>query len=196
MALQETNLYEVNWSRLPMPVDDGGAGHLLGLELPPIVLKSTDGTEVCLARLQGRTVVYLYPKTGRPGLPLPPDWDTIPGARGCTPQACAFRDHHRELIAAGADRVFGLSTQDSEYQREAVARLHLPFVLLSDANLELTTALRLPAMLLVTPESAETLTKRQTLIIDHAKIVHVMYPVFPPDENPARVLAWLKANPR
>jgi peroxiredoxin len=185
-----TDLTKVDWSRLPRPVDDGAARHLAGAAVPPVALPATDGRAIVLSELRGRTVVYAYPMTGRPGTPLPDGWDEIPGARGCTPQACAFRDHYAELKAAGADRVFGLSTQDNAYQREAAERLHLPFPLLSDAALRLTTALNLPVMLV----GGVTLLKRMALIIDDGVIVHVLYPVFPPDRNAAEVLAWLRAQ--
>lgn len=184
------NFLDVDWSRLPPPVDDGAARHLLGARLPDIPLPATDDTEVSLARQVGITVLYAYPMTGRPGVSLPEGWDDIPGARGCTPQSCAFRDHHAELLSAGAARVFGLSTQDTDYQREAATRLHLPFPLLSDAALRLTTALQLPVMLV----GRATLLKRLTLIIEDGAIAHVFYPVFPPDRNAADVLDWLRAR--
>src|SRR3954451_19167149 len=129
---------------LPVPHDDGAARHLTGMRLPDIALAATDGASVNLSRLAGRTVVYVYPRTGRPGQALPTGWDAIPGARGCTPQSCSFRDHFSEIKSAGADHLFGLSTQDSGYQHEVAERLHLPFALLSDARLELTHALNLP----------------------------------------------------
>jgi peroxiredoxin len=181
---------DVDWSRLPRPEDDGAARQLPGSRIPPVALLATDGTEVVLGELPGRSVVYVYPMTGRPDVALPEGWDAIPGARGCTPQSCAFRDHHAEIIAAGADRVFGLSTQDTGYQREAAERLHLPFPLLSDAALRLTTALRLPVMLV----GGATLLKRMALIIEDGVIAHVFYPVFPPDQNAAEVLEWLRAR--
>ena len=181
---------DVDWSRLPRPLDDGAARHLPGSRIPPVTLPATDGSSVALGELAGRSVVYVYPMTGSPGTQLPDGWDEIPGARGCTPQACAFRDHHAELVAAGADRVFGLSTQDTDYQREAAQRLHLPFPLLSDAALRLTTALRLPVMLV----GGATLLKRMALIIEDGVIAHVFYPVFPPDQNAAEVLGWLRAR--
>jgi peroxiredoxin len=181
---------DIDWSRLPPPIDDGEARHLLGAAIPPIALQATDGRAIVLGELPGRTVIYAYPMTGRPGVALPDGWDEIPGARGCTPQSCAFRDHHAELTAAGADRVFGLSTQDTAYQQEVAERLHLPFPLLSDAALRLTTALRLPVMLV----HGATLLKRMALIIDGGVVRHVIYPVFPPDRNAAEVLAWLKAH--
>ena len=183
------NLTDVDWSRLPAPQDDGAADHLRGARVPDIALASTDNNEISLGKLPGRTVVYAYPMTGRPGVALPDGWDGIPGARGCTPQSCAFRDHHAELLAAGADRVFGLSTQDSGYQREAAERLHLPFPLLSDAALRLTTTLRLPVMFV----EGATLLKRMAMVIEDGDIARVFYPVFPPDRNAADVLNWLRA---
>lgn len=141
------DLHAVDWSKIPAPVDDGGARHLEGLRLPDLPLPATDGRVVSLGKLSGRSVVYAYPRTGRPDqIAVVDDWDMIPGARGCTPQSCAFRDHHGELLAAGASHVFGLSTQDTVYQQEAVARLHLPFAILSDEQRALTDALRLPTM--------------------------------------------------
>ena len=177
---------------LPVPVDDGACDHLPGSRLPDVELLATDGTQVALARLAGRTVVYAYPRTGRPGEPeLVSGWDAIPGARGCTPESCAFRDHHTALEAAGA-RVFGLSTQDTGYQRELVERLGLPFPVLSDAELALTRALRLPTF----EAAGETLIKRLTLVIADGRIEHVFYPVFPPDAHAGEVLAWLAENRR
>jgi peroxiredoxin len=176
---------------LPAPVDDGACAHLPGMPLPPFELAATDGAQVRLDRLPGRAVVYAYPRTGVPGEdPLVADWDEIPGARGCTPESCGFRDHFAELRAAGVASVFGLSTQDSDYQREASARLQLPFALLSDADLELTKALRLPTF----EAAGQTLLKRFTLVIAEARIEHVFYPVFPPDGHAEEVLAWLQAG--
>jgi peroxiredoxin len=178
---------------LPVPIDDGATAHLAGMQLPDIALAATDGSTVSLARLAGRTVVYAYPRTGEPGKAmLVPEWDQIPGARGCTPQSCGFRDHHAELKAAGADQVFGLSTQATAYQQEMAERLHLPFPVLSDEGLAFTGALRLPTF----EAAGLTLIKRLALIIDAGRITHVFYPVFPPDRNAGDVLAWLKANPR
>lgn len=176
---------------LPAPADDGAADHLPGLAVPDLELPATDGRGVSLARLDGRTVVYAYPRTGRPGEPsLVADWDLIPGARGCTPEACGFRDHHAELAAASA-AVFGLSTQSTAYQRELAERLSLPFPILSDQRLELTEALRLPTF----EAAGQTLLRRLTLIVRDARIEHVFYPVFPPDRHASEVLAWLRANP-
>ena len=177
---------------LPIPVDDGAADHLPGVAVPDITLEGTLGATVSLARLKGRTVVYAYPKTGVPGRPLPtPDWNLIPGARGCTPQSCAFRDHFAELRQSGASQLFGLSTQGAAYQREVAERLHLPFALLSDAGLALTRGLRLPSFV----AGEEVLLRRLTMIIRDGRIEHVMYPVFPPDRNAGDVLTWLRANP-
>jgi peroxiredoxin len=174
---------------LPVPLDDGAADHLKGKSLPKITLPSTDGGTVELVSLTGRFVIYIYPMTGRPGVPLPDGWDAIPGARGCTPQSCSFRDHYLELSARGGD-VFGLSTQDTEYQREVRDRLHLPFQLLSDRSLQLKSALHLPTFHVQGME----LYKRLTLIIEAGKIEKVFYPVFPPDKNAEEVLAWLKQH--
>ena len=190
--MNQRNLLEVDWSKIPAPVDDGGAAHLVGMTTPPVSLRATDDTMVTLSALSGRSVVFGYPRTGEPGkIALVDDWDMLPGARGCTPQTCAFRDLFAELKAAGASYVFGLSTQDNAYQTEMASRLHLPFPVLSDEKLELTSALRLPTM----DAAGLTLIKRLTLIIDDARITHVFYPVFPPDQNASEVLAWLKDNP-
>ncbi|HEX6713048.1 MAG TPA: peroxiredoxin [Thermoleophilaceae bacterium] len=176
---------------LPAPEDDGACDHLWDMPLPPFELAATDGSRVRLDRLPGRVVVYAYPRTGKPDeAHLVPDWDAIPGARGCTPESCAFRDHFRDLQAAGASMVFGLSTQDTDYQREAAERLHLPFALLSDADLELTKALRLPTF----EAAGLTLLKRFTLVISDGRIEHVFYPVFPPDKHAEEVLGWLRAT--
>lgn len=171
---------------LPVPVDDGACDHLRGMLLPPVPLLSTAGRIVDVAELPGTTVVYCYPRTGRPDVDSPEGWDEIPGARGCTPQSCAFRDHYRELRELGAE-VFGLSTQNTEYQQEAAERLHLPFELLSDAGLAFATALRLPTFNF----DSMTLIKRLTLIIRDGRIVNVFYPVFPPDRDAEQVIEWL-----
>jgi len=184
-------LTDVDWSTLPAPDDDGGAAHLEGAALPSLALGSTDGAPVDLAKLNGRTIVYAYPMTGRPDRSLPEGWDGIPGARGCTPQSCAFRDHYAEVKALGAAHLFGLSTQDTAYQKEAAERLHLPFALLSDESLAFARALNLPLM----PVDGMTLMKRLTLILRDGRIEHVFYPVFPPDRNAADVMAWLAAHP-
>jgi peroxiredoxin len=174
---------------LPAPQDDGAAKHLPGMQLPRLALAATDGSKVDLSRLKGRTVVYAYPRTGVPGQPLLEGWDAIPGARGCTPQSCGFRDHFAEMRKAGVDHLFGLSTQDSDYQRELAERLHLPFAILSDAGLAFTKALRLPTF----EVEGMTLLKRLTLVIDDGQIAHVFYPVFPPDKSAQEVVDWLQA---
>jgi peroxiredoxin len=177
---------------LPVPSDDGACDHLPGSHLPAIALPATDGTIVDLAALPGRTVVYCYPRTGRPDQAVPPGWNALPGARGCTPQSCAYRDHHAELAALGA-RVFGLSSQDSAYPREAAERLHLPFPLLSDAELRFARALTLPTFVVSAAPELGVLIRRLTLIIGDGRIEHVFYPVFPPDADAARVVAYLAA---
>lgn len=190
--MPQPNLMEVDWTKIPAPVDDGGAAHLVGMTIPPISLLATDDRSVALSALKGRTAVFAYPRTGEPGkIALVDDWDMIPGARGCTPQTCAFRDLFAELKAAGAAHVFGLSTQSNEYQAEMASRLHLPFAVLSDEKLELTRALNLPTM----EVAGLTLIRRLALIIDDGRIRHVFYPVFPPDRNAGDVLDWLKDNP-
>jgi peroxiredoxin len=175
---------------IPVPEDDGAARHLAGTRLPDLALAATDGAPVNLSRLSGRTVVYVYPRTGVPGVDLPTGWDQIPGARGCTPQSCAFRDHFGEFRQLGVSHLYGLSTQDTPYQREAAVRLHLPFALLSDENLALTKALKLPTFSV----DGMTLLKRMALIVDDGRITKVFYPVFPPDKNAAQVAAWLQES--
>jgi peroxiredoxin len=182
------NLYELP-PDLPAPVDDGACDYLTGMSLPSTSLWSTAGRMVNLARLTARSVVYCYPRTGRPDQDPPSGWNDIPGARGCTPQSCAFRDHYQTLQQLGA-RVFGLSTQDTDYQREAVERLHLPFELLSDVELSFARALRLPTF----EVEGMTLVKRLTLIIRDGYVEKVFYPVFPSDRNASEVAAWLSAN--
>jgi peroxiredoxin len=174
---------------IPVPQDDGGARHLTGLRLPSLALAATDGTRVDLSKLAGRTVVYVYPRTGVPGQNPPEGWDAIPGARGCTPQSCGFRDHHAELKRLGVAHLFGLSTQDTAYQREAVERLHLPFPVLSDEHLALARAIGLPTF----TAAGMTLLKRMALVIDDGTIGKVFYPVFPPDKNAEEVIAWLRS---
>jgi peroxiredoxin len=174
---------------LPVPEDDGAADHLRGAPLPPIALSATDGTLVRLDELPGRSVVFAYPRTGRPGEEPPggeTEWNAIPGARGCTPEACSFRDESARFGALGV-RVFGLSTQDTDYQCEAVERLHLPYPLLSDEALELTRALSLPTF----EVEGTTLIRRLTLIVVEGRIEDLVYPVFPPDRGADLALARL-----
>jgi peroxiredoxin len=173
---------------LPAPVDDGAADHLPGLELPALSFPATTGGTLSLRREKGLLVLYLYPRTGRPGSDPPAGWDETPGARGCTPQSCAFRDQLDELAVTGA-RVAGLSAQPAEEQREAAERLGLGFPLLSDPDLRLAAVLRLPTF----EFEGVRLYKRLTLVARAARIVKVFYPVFPPDRNAADVLAWLRA---
>jgi len=175
---------------LPVPKDDGAAKHLSGLRPPDIALSATNGDSVNLSRLAGRTVVYVYPRTGRPGQPLPTGWNAIPGARGCTPQSCAFRDHYAELKALGVKQLYGLSTQDLDYQREAVERLHLPFAILSDRDFKLAQALKLPMF----EVDGMTLIKRMAWVIDDGVISHVFYPVFPPNKSAEQVIAWIQES--
>ena len=180
----------VDWSQLPAPADDGAADHLTGAAVPSVPLPATDGRTVDLAGLGGLTVVFAYPLTGRPDQPLPEGWDAIPGARGCTPEACAFRDHAADLVKFGADHLFGLSTQDTAYQAEAAVRLRLPFALLSDAELRLAQALRLPTF----RADGRALLKRLTLVLRDGVVVRAFYPVFPPDAAAGRVIDWLAAG--
>jgi peroxiredoxin len=185
-----TNLFQVDWTTIPAPTDDGAASHLLGLRWPAIALPATDGRMVDVSALQGVTVVYAYPMTGRPGIPLPEGWDMLPGARGCTPQSCAFRDHFAELQQLGVRHLFGLSTQATDYQAEAAQRLHLPFALLSDAEFRLAEMLGLPAF----ETAGMRLLKRLTLIVCDGDITETFYPVFPPDQNAEQVKAWLRSR--
>jgi peroxiredoxin len=182
---------------LPIPQEDGACTHLPGKVIPDIALVSTSRQKMSLADLaKSRTVIYIYPMTGRPDRNLPQAWDAIPGARGCTPQSCSFRDHYQELQALET-AVYGLSTQSTTYQQEAKTRLHLPFDLLSDAELNFATALELPtfqvdALSEISPEINPVLIKRITLVLCKGKIEKVFYPVFPPDQNAAQVLNYLK----
>lgn len=174
---------------LPRPEDDGAADHLTGTAMPSISLQSTRGRQVRLTDFPRRTVLYIYPMTGRPDVALPDGWDMIPGARGCTPQACAFRDHHGELEALDTD-VFGLSTQTTEYQREAAERLHLPFEILSDSEYRFTEALDLPTF----EAGGMRLLKRLTLVLRDGIIEKVFYPVFPPDTHAELVCGYLQSS--
>jgi peroxiredoxin len=176
---------------LPVPADDGAADHLPGLELPDLTLPSSRGP-VSLAELaRERLVLYVYPRTGKPGQPMLPGWDDIPGARGCTPQSCGFRDHAAELAAFGA-RVAGLSAQSLADQIEFAERNRMPFPIVSDEGLELARALGLPTF----DVEGLTLHKRLALVAEHRRIVKVFYPVFPPDRNAGDVLEWLRASTR
>jgi peroxiredoxin len=170
----------------------GGTSALVGVDLPAVTLPATDGSTIDLAALgAGRTVVYVYPLTDRPGLDLPEGWDNIPGARGCTADACGFRDHHGQLLDAGAAGVYGLSAQSSDYQRELVDRLRLPFAMLADPGFAVRDALGLPTF----EAAGMTLYRRLTMIITDGAVEHVFYPVFRPDQHAEQVLDWLRAHP-
>ena len=174
---------------LPIPTDDGAANHLTDMTMPSVVLPATDGSEVDLGGLgEGLTVLYIYPMTGTPGVELPEGWDEIPGARGCTPESCGFRDHFADLRAEGVDRVYGLSTQDLATQRETAERLRLPYPLLADPEGTLGAALRLPTF----EAAGVTRYRRITLIVINDVIDHVFYPIFPPNAHAGEVLAWLQ----
>jgi peroxiredoxin len=178
-------------SNLPMPQDDGAADHLPGAAMPPLVLRDTGGNEVALDQLgPGRTVIYIYPLSGRPGVDLPAGWDASPGARGCTPEACGFRDHHADLQAAGAHAVYGLSSQSTDYQAELAERLRLPFSILSDPDPALAEALDLPTF----EAAGERLFWRLTTFVTDGRIEHAFYPIFPPDQHAAEVLEWLRGH--
>lgn len=176
---------------LPEPADDGACDHLVGLELPDLVLESAAGGAYRLHSAVSRwLVLYVYPRTGGPDISLPDDWDLIPGARGCTPQACAFRDHQREIAALDAT-VWGLSAQPITEQRDFAERMHIPFPLLNDTQLLLARPpLRLPTF----TAAGLTLYRRVTLIAREARIVKIFYPVFPPDRNAQDVIAYLASQ--
>jgi peroxiredoxin len=191
---QQTSNFNELPANLPVPKDDGGARHLKGMTIPDLELPSTSNRRVNLAKVAivnvPRIVVYCYPMTGQPGKALPAGWDDIPGARGCTPETCGFRDHHTDLAKLGAE-VFGLSTQTTAYQQEMVKRLEVPFEVLSDEHFALTKALQLPTFTV----EGMTLLKRLTFVVRNARIEHVFYPVFPPDKHAEEVIAWLKEHP-
>jgi peroxiredoxin len=189
-AAQQATGFELP-ANLPVPKDDGGARHLRGMAMPDLELPSTANRRVNLSKIGApRIVVYAYPMTGRPGKILPAGWDDIPGARGCTPETCGFRDHHKDLATLHTE-VFGVSTQSTEYQQEMVKRLEVPFDVLSDEHFALTHALRLPTFTV----EGMTLMKRLTLVVTNGRIEHVFYPVFPPDKHAEEVIAWLKSHP-
>lgn len=178
-------------TNLPVPEDDGLASHLIGVNLPSIQLESTNDQKVDLSKIDQKLVLYCYPMTGHPNVPLPNGWNEIPGARGCTPQSCSFRDHHGEFLELGAE-VFGLSTQSTEYQKEMVERLHLPFSVLSDANRKFADALDLPTFAV----DGVILLKRLTIIASNTIIEAVHYPVFPSHRDPIWVLDYLRKKPK
>jgi len=182
---------------LPVPVDDGACDHLPGAQVPSIRLQSTGGRWVDLAEVTARpAVLFFYPRTGEPGRPAGPDWDAIPGARGCTPQSCGFRDRYHDFAARGV-AVFGVSTQEMAYQREFVRRNHVPFEMLSDCELALTSAMRLPTFdYPSTRGGPPTLIKRMAWFVDRGSIERIWYPVFPPDRNAETVVEWVRERER
>ena len=182
---------------LPTPTDDGACDHLPGARVPSVRRPSTLGRLVDLAEVaEHPAVLFFYPRTAEPGRAAGPEWDAIPGARGCTPQSCGFRDRHREFLDQGVV-VFGISTQDTEYQRAFVERNHVPFELLSDGDLALTRALRLPTFEYpVERGGPRTLIKRMAWYVDRGRIERIWYPVFPPDRNAETVLGWLRERAR
>ena len=186
--MNQKNLTNVDWSKIPEPKGDENLNHLNNYIIEPIKLKSTNDKLVELSEFKGLTIIYIYPMTGQPDKPLPDNWDNIPGARGCTPQSCSFRDNFHELKKLNISNIFGLSSQTSEYQKEMTQRLKLPYKVLSDEKLEFTKQLNLPTF-----EVGEMkLIKRITLILDNNKIIKYFYPVFPPDKNVDEVIAYLK----
>ena len=174
---------------LPIPQDDGSTNHLKGMKLPNVSLNATNGKAVNFGDKKGKLVIYCYPMTGQPNVALPDGWDQIPGARGCTPQSCSFRDHYQELQALGAE-VIGLSVQTTEYQKEMADRLHLPFPVVCDVNYEFQKALNMPTFV----AAGMTLLKRVTLITNNGVIEAVHYPIFPSDSDPAWVIDYLKSH--
>ena len=184
-----TNLNQLP-TDLPIPQDDGAANHLVGMSVPTLVLAATTGEGINLGDIKGRLVIYCYPMTGQPNVALPDGWDQIPGARGCTPQSCAFRDHYQELQSLGAE-VVGLSVQSTAYQQEMADRLHLPFPVVSDVDYQFQRALKLPTFV----AAGMTLLKRITFIANDGVIEAVHYPIFPSDSDPAWVISHLKNTP-
>ena len=190
LVVPQANLNQLP-PNLPRPKNDGAARHLKGMALPDLELPSTANRRVNLSKGSApRVVIYAYPMTGRPDRRLPQGWDDIPGARGCTPETCGFRDHHKDLAKLHAE-VFGVSTQDTPYQQEMVRRLEVPFEVLSDEHMDFARALKLPTFTV----EGMTLLKRLTIVARDGRIEHVFYPVFPPDKHAEEVIAWLKKHP-
>lgn len=189
MMLMKQDLLNVDWSKVPQPTDDGKTNHLIGMALPQISLTATNGEQIDLSTYKDYTVVFVYPRTGQPGLaPLLDNWNEIPGALGCTPQSCSFRDNFT-YFKQHKINVFGMSVQDTAYQNELVQRLHLPYQILSDDKFQLTNYLRLPTF----QAGQIKLLKRMSIIIHNGNIKHVIYPVFPPDKNAALVIEWFQS---
>ncbi|MCJ1396083.1 hypothetical protein MMC18_008971 [Xylographa bjoerkii] len=179
-------------SDLPVPTDDGACDHLTNAGLPNTTLPSTGSPSnpLDVSQLHDLTIIFCYPRTGAPDEVVPTTWDAIPGARGCTPQACSFRDNLPALKEHGVKNVYGLSTQGTEYQKEVHDRVHLPYELLSDEGLGFVKAMRLPTI----EWEGKQLVKRITLAVEKRKVVKYWYPVFPPDRNVLDVLDWLKGR--
>lgn len=191
--VHQMNDYTSLPDNLPVPQDNGEAKHLQGMAMPPLELTASDGTPVALNSLgAGRSIIYLYPLTGQPGIDLPEGWDSIPGARGCSTEACNFRDHFTLLQAEGVTHVFGLSSQDISYQAEVVDRLRLPFTMLSDGDFQLAEALQLPTF---QAPGHDRLYTRLTLVVRENRVEHTFYPIFPPNTHAQQVLTWLRENP-
>lgn len=186
--LAMTNLNQLP-ANLPVPEDDGSTDHLKGMKLPNVSLNATTGVAINLSQIKDKLVIYCYPMTGQPNVPLPEGWDEIPGARGCTPQSCSYRNHYQELKLLGAE-VVGLSVQSTGYQKEMADRLHLPFPIISDEDFAFQKALNIPTFSV----AGITLLKRVTLIANDGVIEAVHFPIFPSDSDPAWVMEYLKTH--
>lgn len=186
--MNQQNLIKVDWSKIPAPKADVSLDYLNNYQIPEIKLQSTKGELINIGKLSGLSVIYIYPMTGQPNVVLPQGWDEIPGARGCTPQSCSFRDNFSELKNLNIKNIFGLSSQTTKYQKEMSERLHLPYSILSDEKLIFANALKLPTFKV----DNMNLIKRITLILNNNKIIKYFYPVFPPDQNVNEVISWLK----
>ena len=188
--MNQKDFLNVDWSKIPEPKLDFNLEHLNQFIIPDLKLNSTDGTIVSLSNLKGISVIYIYPMTGVPGKELPEGWDAIPGARGCTPQSCSFRDNFSKLKKLGVNNIFGLSTQSTEYQKELATRLHLPYPILSDEKLEFAKMLKLPTFKVLNMN----LLKRITLILKDNKIIKYFYPIFPPTKNIEDVINFFETS--